>query len=89
MFVASAGEGDGKPEGIVTVASNAFRMFALIIVIIALLIAGRDMPQRSGLLRSPLGRAPRPRSLLWPTVGGTAVGVIGRASCRERVFRTV
>ncbi len=56
--------------------TGSAELVPLIIIIIALLVAGRDMPVRSGLVRQPLGRAPRPRSLLWPTVVGSAVGVV-------------
>ena len=57
-------------------ATGSAELVPLIVIIIALLVAGRDMPVRSGLVRQPLGRAPRPRSLLIPTVAGTAVGVV-------------
>ena len=57
-------------------ATGGAELVPLIVIIIALLVAGRDMPARSGLVRQPLGRAPRPRSLLLSTVAGTAVGVV-------------
>ncbi len=60
--------------------SGTAELVPLIIVIIALLVAGRDMPQRSGLLKSPLGRAPRPKSLVVPAVVGSIIGVIALVS---------
>jgi ABC-type branched-subunit amino acid transport system ATPase component/ABC-type branched-subunit amino acid transport system permease subunit len=48
----------------------------LIVILVALLVVGGGMPVRGGLVRQPLGRAPRPRSLLVPTVAGAAVGLI-------------
>jgi ABC-type branched-subunit amino acid transport system ATPase component/ABC-type branched-subunit amino acid transport system permease subunit len=48
----------------------------LIVILVALLVVGGGMPVRGGLVRQPLGRAPRPRSLLVPTVAGTAVGLL-------------
>ena len=45
-------------------------------ILVALVLVGGGMPARGGLVRQPLGRAPRPRSLLGPAVVGTAVGVV-------------
>jgi sulfate-transporting ATPase len=48
----------------------------LIVILIALVVVGGGMPVRGGLIRQRLGRAPRPRSLLGPTVVGSVVGVV-------------
>ncbi|UDY36638.1 branched-chain amino acid ABC transporter permease/ATP-binding protein [Dermatobacter hominis] len=84
LVAAVAGLGIGMLQSEATSMSNydwmpatgGAELVPLIVIIIALLVAGRDMPARSGLVRQPLGRAPRPRSLLTCTVAGTAVGVI-------------
>ncbi|WP_163549643.1 branched-chain amino acid ABC transporter permease/ATP-binding protein [Candidatus Frankia nodulisporulans] len=56
--------------------SGASALVPLLVILIALLVTGRGIPVRSGLVRQPLGRAPRPRSLTLPTLSGTAIGVI-------------
>jgi ABC-type branched-subunit amino acid transport system ATPase component/ABC-type branched-subunit amino acid transport system permease subunit len=55
--------------------TGSSELVPLVVILVALLITGEAMPARGGLLRHPLGRAPRPRSLFVPTVAGTAVGV--------------
>jgi ABC-type branched-subunit amino acid transport system ATPase component/ABC-type branched-subunit amino acid transport system permease subunit len=55
--------------------TGAAELVPLIVIIVALLVVGGGMPVRGGLIRQRLGRAPRPRSLLGPTVVGTIVGV--------------
>ncbi len=47
----------------------------LIVILIALTVTGQGMPARGGFIRHPLGRAPRPRSIVFPAVVGTAIGV--------------
>ena len=54
-------------------------LIPLIVIIGALLVTGRGIPARGGLLRQRLGRAPRPRSLLVPTIAGTTIGVVALA----------
>lgn len=54
-------------------------MIPLIVILIALLMSRRGIPARGGLLRQHLGRAPRPRSFLVPTIAGTMVGVAALA----------
>ncbi len=56
--------------------TGSSELVPLIVILVALLITGKAVPVRGGLIRHPLGRAPRPRSLLLPTVVGTAVGVV-------------
>jgi len=51
-------------------------LIPLIVILVALLVTGHGIPARGGLLRQKLGRAPRPRSLLVPTIAGTAIGVL-------------
>jgi sulfate-transporting ATPase len=55
--------------------TGAAELVPLLVIIVALLFFRGGMPSRGELVRHPLGRAPRPRSLLLPTVVGTAVGV--------------
>ncbi|MCK9930479.1 ATP-binding cassette domain-containing protein, partial [Frankia sp. Mgl5] len=56
--------------------TGASELVPLVVILLALLATGRGLTVRGGLVRQPLGRAPRPRSLTLPTVFGTAVGVI-------------
>ena len=56
--------------------TGSFELVPLVVILVALLITGKAMPERGGLLRHPLGRAPRPRSLLLPAVAGTVVGLV-------------
>lgn len=48
----------------------------LVVILVALLLTGRAIPIRGGLVRQPLGRAPRPRSVLLPIVVGSAGGAV-------------
>ncbi|TCJ32647.1 branched-chain amino acid ABC transporter permease/ATP-binding protein [Parafrankia sp. BMG5.11] len=56
--------------------SGSAELVPLVVILVALLATGRGLPVRGTLVRQPLGRAPRPRSLLLPTVIGTLIGVI-------------
>jgi len=56
--------------------TGAAELVPLIVILVALVVVGGGMPARGGLIRQPLGRAPRPRSLLVPTVVGAAVGLL-------------
>jgi ABC-type branched-subunit amino acid transport system ATPase component/ABC-type branched-subunit amino acid transport system permease subunit len=56
--------------------TGAAELVPLIVILVALVVVGGGMPARGGLVRQPLGRAPRPRSLLVPTVVGAAVGLL-------------
>jgi sulfate-transporting ATPase len=56
--------------------TGSAELVPLIVIIGALLVTGRGIPVRGGLIRQRLGNAPRPRSLLIPTVIGTVVGVV-------------
>ncbi|MBL7501243.1 ATP-binding cassette domain-containing protein [Frankia sp. CNm7] len=56
--------------------TGSAELVPLIVIIIALLVTGRAMPVRGGLMRQSLGQAPRARRLTMPTVLGTAIGVI-------------
>jgi sulfate-transporting ATPase len=51
-------------------------LIPLIVILAALLLSRRGIPARGGMLRQQLGRAPRPRSFLMPTIVGTTVGVV-------------
>jgi sulfate-transporting ATPase len=48
----------------------------LLVIAGTLMLSGRAMPARGGIVRQQLGRAPRPRSFLLPAMAGTAAGVI-------------
>ncbi|MCK9894518.1 ATP-binding cassette domain-containing protein [Frankia sp. AgB32] len=56
--------------------SGSAELVPLLVIMIALLVTGRGIPLRGGLVRQPLGRAPRPRRLTVPTLVGAAVGVV-------------
>ena len=56
--------------------SGLAELVPLFVIIGALLVTGRGIPVRGRLLRQQLGRAPRPRSLLVPTIAGTTLGVV-------------
>jgi ABC-type branched-subunit amino acid transport system ATPase component/ABC-type branched-subunit amino acid transport system permease subunit len=51
-------------------------LIPLIVILVALLLSKRGIPARGGLLRQQLGRAPRPRAFLVPTIVGTMAGVV-------------
>jgi ABC-type branched-subunit amino acid transport system ATPase component/branched-subunit amino acid ABC-type transport system permease component len=55
--------------------TGSSELVPLIVILVALLVTGAAMPARGGLLRHPLGRAPRPRGLLLPAAAGSAVGL--------------
>jgi sulfate-transporting ATPase len=59
--------------------TGAAELVPLIVIIVALLFFRRGLPSRGELVRTTLGRAPRPRSLLAPTLVGTAIGVMALA----------
>jgi sulfate-transporting ATPase len=59
--------------------SGSAELIPLLVIVGALLVRGRAIPMRGALLRQQLGRAPRPRSLVVPTVIGTMVGVLALA----------
>jgi len=65
-----AGEHEWMPH------SGSAELVPLIIILVALLISGRAIPVRGRLVRQPLGRAPRPRSLALPAAFGVAVGMV-------------
>ena len=54
--------------------SGVGEIVPLVVMLIALLVTGRAVPERGTLLRPPLGRAPRPRSYVVPIVAGFVVG---------------
>ena len=55
--------------------TGSAELVPLMVILVALLVTGRGMPVRGILVRQPLGRAPRPRGLLLPTVVGLLAGV--------------
>jgi ABC-type branched-subunit amino acid transport system ATPase component/ABC-type branched-subunit amino acid transport system permease subunit len=56
--------------------TGSFELVPLIVILVALVVVGAGMPVRGGLVRQRLGHAPRPRSLLVPTVVGAVVGLL-------------
>jgi ABC-type branched-subunit amino acid transport system ATPase component/ABC-type branched-subunit amino acid transport system permease subunit len=58
-----------------SVPAGAGEVLPLIVVLVMLVARGRPLPSRGTLARLTLGRAPRPGSLLWPTVIGVVVAV--------------
>jgi ABC-type branched-subunit amino acid transport system ATPase component/branched-subunit amino acid ABC-type transport system permease component len=56
--------------------TGSSELVPLIVILVALLVTGRAMPVRGLLVRQPLGRAPRPRGLALPTIGGFLIGVV-------------
>ncbi len=73
--------------------SGVGEMVPLVVMLIALLVTSRGVPERGALLRSHLGRAPRPRSYLVPIVAGFAAGAIAllvtTGSTRAAVINTI
>jgi ABC-type branched-subunit amino acid transport system ATPase component/ABC-type branched-subunit amino acid transport system permease subunit len=55
--------------------AGAGEVLPLIIVLVVLVARGRPLPSRGTLARPTLGRAHRPRSVLWPTVISVVLGV--------------
>jgi ABC-type branched-subunit amino acid transport system ATPase component/branched-subunit amino acid ABC-type transport system permease component len=55
--------------------AGAAQVLPLIVVLVMLVTRGRPLPSRGTLPRPTLGRAPRPGSLLWPTVIGLVVAI--------------
>ena len=56
--------------------TGAAELVPLLVIMVALLFFKGGLPSRGELVRTTLGRAPRPRSLLMPTVVGTAIGAV-------------
>jgi sulfate-transporting ATPase len=81
----AAGIGIGMLQGgLVTVAlrntwlpqTGVQEIVPIAVILLALLVRGRSMPERGAVIRRSLGAAPRPRSLTFPTVVGSAAGVL-------------
>ena len=56
--------------------SGVPELIPLVLILVFLLWRSPNLPARGELLRSSLGRAPRPRRLLSPTVAGAVVAVV-------------
>ena len=56
--------------------SGSPELVPLIVILGALLVVGRGIRTRGGLLREKVGRAPRPQLFMAPTVIGALVGVL-------------
>ena len=73
--------------------SGVGELVPLVVMLVALIFSSRGVPERGALLRSHLGRAPRPRSLAIPIIGGFAVGaialVVTSGSTRAAVISTI
>ena len=59
--------------------SGSAELVPLIAILGALLLVGRSIRARGGLVREQLGRAPRPQSFVVPMIAGTTVGVLALA----------
>ncbi|WP_243058135.1 branched-chain amino acid ABC transporter permease/ATP-binding protein [Nocardioides sp. SR21] len=57
--------------------SGRDEMLVLLLILIVLVVRAKPLPSRGVVVRPALGRAPRPRSILLPTVVGTALGAVG------------
>jgi ABC-type branched-subunit amino acid transport system ATPase component/ABC-type branched-subunit amino acid transport system permease subunit len=57
-------------------ASGVGEIVPLVVMLVALLVTGRAVPERGTLLRTHLGRAPRPRSYTVPIICGFAIGAV-------------
>ena len=57
--------------------SGRDEMLVLLLILAVLVVRAKPLPSRGVVVRPALGRAPRPRSILWPTVAGTLLGVVG------------
>lgn len=57
--------------------SGRDEMLVLLLILIVLVVRAKPLPSRGVTVRPALGRAPRPRSILLPTVIGTTLGVVG------------
>jgi ABC-type branched-subunit amino acid transport system ATPase component/branched-subunit amino acid ABC-type transport system permease component len=73
--------------------SGVGEMVPLVVMLIALLVSSRAVPERGTLLRSHLGRAPRPRSYTVPIVAGAVIGTVAllvtSGSSRVAVITTI
>jgi sulfate-transporting ATPase len=72
--------------------SGVGEMVPLAVMLVALLVTGRAVPVRGTLLRTPLGRAPRPRSFTMPTIVGFLIGaaalVLTHGTARVAIITT-
>jgi sulfate-transporting ATPase len=72
--------------------SGVGEIVPLVVMLIALLVTGRAVPERGAVLRTQLGRAPRPRTFTLPIVTGLIVGavvlVVTHGSARAAVIGT-
>ncbi|HVX16532.1 MAG TPA: branched-chain amino acid ABC transporter permease/ATP-binding protein [Acidimicrobiales bacterium] len=57
--------------------AGAEELVPLVLVLLVLVVSGRPLPTRGMLVQATLGRAPRPRSVWLPALGGAAAGTIG------------
>ncbi len=56
--------------------SGVGEIVPLVVMLVALLVTGKAVPERGSVQRPPLGRAPRPRSYTLPIVAGFVVGAV-------------
>jgi sulfate-transporting ATPase len=56
--------------------AGSAELVPLVVILVALLLVGRGIRTRGGLVRETVGRAPRPQLFLMPAVIGTLVGVL-------------
>ena len=81
--VAGIGIGMLQSEGLTLAAQHSWfpqtgsaELIPLLVILGALIVTGRGIPVRASFVRQQLGRAPRPSSLLVPTIVGAGVGVL-------------
>jgi ABC-type branched-subunit amino acid transport system ATPase component/ABC-type branched-subunit amino acid transport system permease subunit len=55
--------------------SGVAELVPLVMILVLLVVNGRPLPSRGSLIQQTLGRAPRPRSLVWPTVVSIVLAV--------------
>lgn len=56
--------------------TGASELVPLLVILVALLVAGRDMPARGTLTQQQLGKAPRAQGLVVPAAVGTSIGLV-------------
>jgi len=73
--------------------SGVGEIVPLVVMLVALLVTGKAVPERGSVSRPPLGRAPRPRMYVAPIVAGFVVGaialVVTQGSARVAVITTL
>ena len=73
--------------------SGVGEIVPLVVMLVALLVTGKAVPERGSVQRPPLGRAPRPRSYTLPIAAGFVVGAVAlvatQGSSRAALINTL